>query len=109
MPRLPEEFADLERYAGWCLPTEEERYAKRLNSSMAEMQELYDAGMARLEDIMVYVDARFPLASMPEDAKALVHLGQSIVMVSFPIEVWKQPRVLDSGAAYINLIKEPVV
>ena len=30
-------------------------------------------------------------------------------MVSFPIEVWKQPRVLDSGAAYINLIKEPVV
>ncbi len=46
---------------------------------------------------------------MPEDAKALVHLGQSIVMVSFPIEVWKQPRVLDAGAAYVQLIKEPVV
>ena len=41
--------------------------------------------------------------------KALVHLGQSIVMVSFPVEVWKQPRVLDSGASYIQLIKEPVV
>ena len=95
--------------ADWCLPTEEERYAKRLASTMAEMQELYDAGMARLEDIMVYVDARFPLKGMPDDAKALVHLGQSIVMVSFPIEVWKQPRVLDSGAAYIQLIKEPVV
>ena len=52
---------------------------------------------------MVYVDARFPLDGMPDDAKALVHLGQSIVMVSFPIEVWKQPRVLDSGAAYIEL------
>src|SRR5665213_2696868 len=62
MSKLPEEFADLERFVDWCLPTEEERYAKRLNSSMAEMQELYDAGMARLEDIMVYVDARFPLA-----------------------------------------------
>jgi hypothetical protein len=73
------------------------------------MQELYDAGMKRLEEIMVYVDARFPLAGMPDDAKALVHLGQSIVMVSFPIEVWKQPRVLDSGASYIQLIKEPVV
>jgi hypothetical protein len=109
MPKLPEEFADLERFSDWCLPTEEERYAKRLASTMAEMQELYDAGMARLEDIMVYVDARFPLKGMPEDAKALVHLGQSIVMVSFPIEVWKQPRVLDSGAAYIQLIKEPVV
>ena len=69
---------------------------------MAEMQDLYHAGIARLEEIMVYVDARFPLVGMPEDAKALVHLGQSIVMVSFPIEVWKQPRVLDSGAAYIR-------
>ena len=80
-----------------------------LASSMDQMQELYDAGMARLEDIMVYVDARFPLKGMPDDAKALVHLGQSIVMVSFPVEVWKQPRVLDSGAAYIQLVKEPVV
>src|SRR4030081_3658085 len=109
MSKMPEEFADLERFSDWCLPTEEERYQKRLNSTMAEMQELYDAGMARLEDIMVYVDARFPLAGMPDDAKALVHLGQSIVMVSFPVEVWKQPRVLDSGASYIQLIKEPVV
>src|SRR5690349_20015996 len=109
MSKLPEEFADLEKFSDWCLPTEEERYQKLLHSSMAQMQELYDAGMARLEDIMVYVDARFPLDGMPEDAKALVHLGQSIVMVSFLVEVWKQPRVLDSGASYIQLIKEPVV
>jgi hypothetical protein len=46
MSKLPEEFADLERFADWCLPTEEERYAKRLDSTMAEMQELYDAGIA---------------------------------------------------------------
>jgi hypothetical protein len=46
---------------------------------------------------------------MPDDARALMHLMQSVVMVSFPIEVWKQPRVLDSGASYIQLIKEPVV
>ena len=32
-----------------------------------------------------------------------MHLMQSLVMVSFPIEVWKQPRVPDSGAAYIEL------
>ena len=105
MSKLPEEFADLERFSDWCLPTEEERYTKRLDSTMAEMQELYDAGLTRLEDIMVYVDARFPLKGMPDDAKALVHLGQSIVMVSFPVEVWKQPRVLDSGAAYIQLVE----
>ena len=31
--RLPVEFADLERFAeAWCLATERERYARRLNS-----------------------------------------------------------------------------
>jgi imidazolonepropionase-like amidohydrolase len=39
---------------------------------MAEMQELYDAGIARLEEIMVYVDERFPLKGMTDDAKSLV-------------------------------------
>jgi len=40
---LPAEFADLERFSEWCLPTEQERFAKRLASSMAEMQAFYDA------------------------------------------------------------------
>jgi hypothetical protein len=107
--KLPSEFADLERFTDWCLPTEQERYAKRLASTMAEMQEFYDAAFGRLEDAMVYLDARFPLHEMPDAAKALMHLMQSLVNVSFPIEVWKQPRVLDSGATYIELVKEPVV
>jgi hypothetical protein len=107
--QLPAEFADLERFSDWILATEPERYAKRLASTMDEMQELYDAGIARLEDVMVYLDARFPLHDMPEDAKRLMHLMQSVVMVSFPVEVWKQPRVLDSGAAWVNITKEPVV
>jgi hypothetical protein len=106
---LPAEFADLERFSDWVLATEPERYAKRLASTMDEMQEFYDAGMARLEDVMVYLDARSPLHDMPEDAKRLMHLMQSVVMVSFPIEVWKQPRVLDSGAAWVNITREPVV
>ncbi|CAJ1581207.1 hypothetical protein [[Mycobacterium] wendilense] len=106
---LPAEFADLERFSDWILATEPERYAKRLESSMEEMQELYDAGMERLEEVMVYLDARFPLHDMPDQAKRLMHLMQSVVMVSFPVEVWKQPRVLDSGAAWVELIREPVV
>jgi len=109
MPKLPAEFADLEKFSDWCLPTEEDRYQKRLNSTMAEMQEFYDAAFPRLEEVMEYCDARFPLNEMPDDAKALIHMMQSLVNVSFPIEVWKQPRVLDSGATYIELLKEPVV
>jgi hypothetical protein len=105
---LPSEFSDLERFSDWCLATEPERYAKRLASSMAEMQDLYDTCFPRLEDAIAYLD-KFPLDELPDDARTLMHLMQSLVMASFPVEVWKQARVPDSGAAYLNLVQEPVV
>ncbi|MEX5636942.1 hypothetical protein [Parafrankia sp. FMc2] len=105
---LPSEFADLAPYQAWALATEPERYALRLASSMDDMQAFYDAAFARLEDAITYLD-KFPLDDLPEDARALMHLMQSLVMVSFPVEVWKQPRVPDSGAAYLDVIVEPVV
>ena len=105
---LPAQFADLEKFSDWCLATEPERYGKRLESTMPAMQEFYDAGMARIDEAMTYLD-QFPLKAMPEDARALMHLMQSLVMVSFPVECWKQPRVPDSGAAWVTIIKEPVV
>jgi len=43
---LPGEFADLEPFVGWSLPTENERYAKRLSSSMDELQAFYDAAFS---------------------------------------------------------------
>jgi hypothetical protein len=105
---LPAEFADLNPYLAWALPTEPERYARRLASTMAEMQAFYDAAFPRLEDAMVYC-GETPLDELDDDTRSLVHLMQSLVMVSFPVEVWKQPRVPDSGAAYLDLVKEPVV
>ncbi|MEV0248122.1 hypothetical protein AB0H76_16125 [Nocardia sp. NPDC050712] len=109
MPLLPAEFADLEPFAAeWCLPTEAERYARRLASTMPQMQEFYDAAFARLEAALDYCDKQ-DWPDLPEDARALFHLMQSLVMVSFPVEVWKQPRVPDSGAAWAELINEPVV
>ncbi|GAB89686.1 hypothetical protein [Gordonia rhizosphera] len=108
MPKLPAEFADLEKFSDWCLATEPERYAKRLASTMEEMQAFYDAAIPRLEDACVFGD-KFQLDDLPDDVRALVHLMQSLVMVSFPVEVWKQARVPDSGAAWAELITEPVV
>jgi hypothetical protein len=106
--QLPAEFADLEPYLAWALPTEPERYARRLASSMTQMQEFYDAAFSRLDDAIAYCDT-FPLDNLPDGARTLMHLMQSLVMVSFPVEVWKQPRVPDSGAAYLDVIAEPVV
>ena len=64
---LPPAFADLERFAAWCLPTEAERYAKRLASPMDELQAFYDAAFPRLEEILAYLDS-FDLDSLPDDA-----------------------------------------
>jgi hypothetical protein len=105
---LPSEFSDLERFSDWCLATEPERYAKRLASTMEEMQAFYDAAFPRMDDVIAYCD-KFPLDDLPEDARTLMHLMQSLVMVSFPVEAWKQARVPDSGAAWVELIKEPVI
>lgn len=106
MPRLPEPFADLEPFAQWCLATEAERYAKRLSSSMDELQAFYDAAFPRLEDALAYLD-QFPLDAMPDDARQLLRLCCSLVNVSFPVEVWRQPRVPDSGAARMDVVVEP--
>ena len=43
MSAFPSDFADLEPFADWALASERERYAKRLASSMDELQALYDA------------------------------------------------------------------
>ncbi len=104
---LPTEFADLERFSEWCLPTEPERFAKRLASSMAQMQAFYDAITPRAEEAISYCD-KFPLDDMPEDVLNLMHLLYSMIMVSFPVECWKQPRVPDSGAATLDCVSEPV-
>ncbi|MEV0685394.1 hypothetical protein AB0I35_16170 [Nocardia sp. NPDC050378] len=105
---LPAEFADLERFADWILATEPERYAKRLASTMEEMQELYDTVFPRMQAALDFVD-KHDWNDLPDDARHLFHLLQSLVMVSFPIEVWKQARVPDSGAAYLDVVREPVV
>ena len=105
---LPGAFSDLERFAeAWCLATERERYAKRLRSTMQEMQALYDAVLPRVEEAIAYCDG-FPFGDMPEDAKRLLMLLYSFVTVSFPIEVWKQPHVLDCRACSLDLQIEPV-
>ena len=108
MSTLPPEFAELEPFADWSLATEAERYAKRLSSSMDELQTFYDAAFPRLEDAIAYCDG-FPFDALPDDATRLLWLCYSLVNVSFPVEVWRQPRVPDSGAASMDVVVEPAI
>jgi hypothetical protein len=106
--QLPIDFADLEPFAVWALEHERERFAKRLAATMDELQAFYDAAFPRLEDAMAYLDG-FELDALPEDAKHLLWLCYSLVNVSFPVEVWRQPRVPDAGASAIDAVSEPAI
>ena len=104
---LPTEFADLEEFTDWCLPSESQRYAKRLDSTMTAMQAFYDAITPRAEEAISYCD-KFSLDDLPEDVLNLMHLLYSMIIVSFPVECWKQPKVPDTGAASLDCVSEPV-
>jgi hypothetical protein len=105
---LPDEFSEFEPFAAtWCLPTEALRYARRLASTMEELQTFYDAFFPRAEEAIAYCE-KFPLDELPPDAERLLQLVYSLVMVSFPVEAWRQPNVPDSGAAYLDLLIEPI-
>ena len=105
--RLPEQFAVLEPFAEeWCLPTESERYTKRLASSMAPMQAFYDAFFPRLEEAIAYCN-QFPLDELPDDAGRLLELIYSLIMVAMSIEVFNQPKAVNAADAWLERIVEP--
>jgi hypothetical protein len=107
MPTLPPDFADLEPFADWALPSEADRYAKRLASSMDELQAFYDAAFPRLAESTDYLKG-VDLDGISDEDQHLLWLFSALVTVSFPVEVWRQARVPDSGASSVDVTLEPV-
>ena len=104
---LPSAFSDLEPWAAtWCLATEPERWARRMGTPMPEMRAFYEAFFPRAEEAIAWCD-RFPLGDMPADAERLLQLLYSLLLVSYAVEVWKQPAVIHGGSARIDRILEP--
>lgn len=105
---LPDEFAALEPFAErWSLATERERWAERMASTIDEMQVFYDAIIPLVPDAIAYCDT-FPLDDMPEEAVNLLRLVYSFVMISFPVELWRQPQVPDTRGTDFVRISEPL-
>ena len=105
---LPPQFSDLEPFAKtWCLASEPERYAKRLASSMDELQAFYDAVIPRAEEAIAYCD-EFSLHDLPDDVHRLLLLLYSLILVSFAVEIWRQPCIPDTGTASFELKDAPV-
>lgn len=106
---LPEQFCELDSYvARWSLSTRRQRYAARLDRPFDELTAFYDAVAPRAEEAVAYLDA-LDIDDLPEDATRLLHLLYSFVLVSYAVNVFKQNRIPDSGAAFFDMVAEPAV
>jgi hypothetical protein len=106
---LPEQFSDLEPFAQiWALPTANERCDQRLESTMEEMTSFYHAILPRGDEIFDYLDT-FDYPDLPDTAVHLVWLLCALSVVSFSVDVFKQPRVPDAGEGILPITLEPAL
>ena len=106
---LPQGFSDLEPFvADWALPTRAQRYESRLSKPYDELVTFYDAIAPRAERAIAYLN-ELDITELPEDAERLLHLLYSMILVSYSVNVFKQNRIPDSGAAFFEMVAEPTV
>jgi len=95
---LPQEFSQLEHLvAEWSIEDGHERYVKRVNSSMSEIQAFYDEIFPHAEEAVAYIDKFDYSEPLPEDVANLRNLLYSLITVSLAVELWRQPRVKHSA------------
>jgi hypothetical protein len=105
---FPAGFSDLDPFAEWAVRGERARYAKRIASTMAELQALYDAAFPRIDEALAYLE-QYAVEDLPEEGQRLLWLYCALVTVSLPVEAWRQPNVPDAGASSIDAILEPAI
>lgn len=95
---LPPPFKALEHLVPeWAIEDGHQRYLKRVNSSMREIQAFYDQVFPQAEAAVAYLNAFDYQQPLPEDAANLRNLLYSLITVSLAVELWKQPRVKHSA------------
>ena len=102
---LPPEFSSLEHLVpGWAIEDGHERYLKRVNSSMDEIQAFYDEVFPQAEEAVAYIDKFDYAEPLPEDVANLRNLLYSLITVSLAVELWKQPRVKHSSSTILTRV-----
>ena len=88
---LPGDFADLERFAAtWCLPSQAERHAQRVNSAMQDLEDFYGTILPRMDAIAEYLNP-LPLDELDMAASNLLNLSLSFIEVSLAVELFHAP------------------
>jgi hypothetical protein len=107
--QLPDGFSDLEPFvAAWALPTREQRYQARLSTPYDDLVRFYDAVAPRAEEAIAYLNG-LDISELPDDATRLLQLLYSMILVSYAVNVFRQNRIPDSGAAFFEMVAEPAV
>lgn len=97
--QLPAGFEDLHRFAAkWALPTERQRNAERLASSMEEIREFYDVMAPRMDAAVEHVN-QFTMDAMPAPSRRLFDLAMAFMEISHAVEVWGSPDIDDAFPA----------
>jgi hypothetical protein len=102
---LPQEFSALEHLVeSWAIEDGNQRYAKRVNSSMEELKAFYDEIFPFAEEAVAYVDKFDYAEPLPDDVANLRNLLYSLITVSLAVELWKQPRVKHSAKTILTRV-----
>ena len=102
---LPQEFSQLEHLVDdWAIEDGHQRYVKRVNSSMEEIQSFYDQVFPYAEEAVTYVDKFDYSEPLPDDVANLRNLLYSLITVSLAVELWKQPRVKHSANTILTRV-----
>ena len=90
---LPAPFKDLERFGAWALPTERERNVFRRASHYADIKDLYDTLLPRIDEMLEYLN-QFPINDLPEEPHRLLLLALALSEVAPAVEFYGQPTVI---------------
>lgn len=107
--QLPEGFSALERWVDdWALATRAERYAARLNRPYDELVAFYDGIAPHAERAIAHLDG-LDIDNLGPEATRLMHMLFSMILVSYAVNIFKQNRIPDSGAAFFEMVVEPAL
>ncbi|MFI5507261.1 hypothetical protein ACIA48_07315 [Mycobacterium sp. NPDC051804] len=107
--QLPEGFSELEPWVDdWALATRAERYAARLNRPYDDLVAFYDAIAPHAERAIAYLDG-LDIDNFDASAKRLMNMLFSMILVSYAVNIFKQNRIPDSGAAFFEMVAEPAL
>ena len=106
--QLPEGFSELEQWVDdWALATRAERYAAH-RRHRGELVAFYDGIAPHAERAIAHLDG-LDINNIGPEATRLMHLLYSMILVSYAVNIFKQNRIPDSGAAFFDMVVEPAL